>query len=125
MTSFNVELVRANGNLGIASANFATNTAAPGPGIAVPNVDFSLSPTYGVVTWGTLWSVPGWTYSDGSSGANYNSVLSIFNDGQITGNLNLNLDAVGSIQHQLRPGGRVYSAGHGAGIADDGVYDHH
>ena len=91
VNNFNVELVRANGNLGIASADFSTNTAAPGPGIAVPNVDFSLNTAYGVVTWGTLWSAPGWKYSDGSSGANYNSVVSIFNDGLITGNLNLNL----------------------------------
>ena len=35
-----------NNSLGIVQATITVNTAAPGPGIAVSNVDYSLAPTY-------------------------------------------------------------------------------
>jgi uncharacterized delta-60 repeat protein len=84
-----ITLERDNGSLGIISATFSTNTAAPGPGIAVPNVDFSLSTAYTMPTWGTMWA-NAWMYSDGSSGQSSSTRVSIFNDGKVSGNLNLN-----------------------------------
>jgi uncharacterized delta-60 repeat protein len=89
-----VSLVRTNGNLGIISAAFTTNTAPPGAGIAVPNVDFSFSQTYATPTWTTAW-YGAWMYDIGVYGPNYATgvagvYVSIYNDGQITGNLNAN-----------------------------------
>jgi len=103
-----VSLVRTNGNLGIIDATFSTSTAASGPGVAVSNVDFSLSPAYVTPTWPTSW--PGvsdpttveWMYSYCVYGPNYLTTpvvytpspadvyVNIYNDGQITGNLSGN-----------------------------------
>jgi len=41
-----------NGNLGIISATFNTNTADAGPGIAIPDVNFTLGAASRVPTWG-------------------------------------------------------------------------
>ena len=40
-----------NNSLGIAQATITVSTAAPGPGIAVSNVDYALSPAYSTPTW--------------------------------------------------------------------------
>ena len=88
--SAEITLVRNNGSLGMINATFATNTAAPGPGIAVPDVDFSLDPLYASPGWPTEWPLPAWTYRTGYTGPEYVPVT-IYNDGRITGNLNANL----------------------------------
>jgi uncharacterized delta-60 repeat protein len=95
-----------NNSLGIAQATITVSTAAPGPGVAVSNVDYSLSSAYSTPTWDTAWAtIPyeayGWMYSQGVWGPNYSTVpwyysssdvwLTIINDGKITGNLNANL----------------------------------
>ena len=65
-SGFAMTAKRINGNLGIISAAFTTNTAAPGGGIAIPDVSFSLPPASRLPTWNTLWS-GAWMYSDGST----------------------------------------------------------
>lgn len=93
-----VSLVRANGNLGIASATFATNMPAPGPGIASAT-DFT--PLETNPTWDMAWSANAWMRSSCIYGVNYastpvddgqaNVYLQINNNTNITGNENANL----------------------------------
>ena len=90
-----VALIRTNGNLGIVSVTFSTNTAAPGPGIA-SGADFSLAPQYTNATWGTAWS-GAWMYDVGLAGLNYNLApgaadvyITVTNSGNISGNLSAN-----------------------------------
>ena len=99
-----VSLTRTNGNLGIVSASFTTNTAAPGPGIA-SGADFSLNPIYAEPTWDTAWYNNAWTYDTGSYGPNYglnpgiglgattgnpSVTINVYNPGNISGNLSAN-----------------------------------
>ena len=94
-----VSLTRNNGNLGIISATFSTNTAAPGPGIA-GGADFSLNPIYANPTWTTAWYLPAWMYGVGVYGPNYATTplftgnadvyVGVTNSGNISGNLSAN-----------------------------------
>ncbi|HEV2693744.1 MAG TPA: Calx-beta domain-containing protein, partial [Verrucomicrobiae bacterium] len=100
--SLYVSLIRENGNLGIISATFNTNTADAGPGIAVPDVNFTLAGASRTPQWGTAWSANAWMYSFGVFGPNYgtspvattaaNVNVTINNDTNITGNLSANLN---------------------------------
>ncbi|MDR3456204.1 MAG: Calx-beta domain-containing protein [Verrucomicrobiae bacterium] len=99
--SLYVSLLRENGNLGIISATFNTNTADPGPGIAIPDVNFTLGAASRTPTWGTAWSANAWMYDVGLVGPNFNTSpvnttganvnLNIINNTNITGNLSANL----------------------------------
>jgi len=99
--SLYVSLVRENGNLGIIAATFTTNTADPGPGIAIPDVNFTLAPNFRTPTWGTAWSSAAWMYDVGVFGPNFattpqtstaaNVNVGVVNDTNITGNLSANL----------------------------------
>ncbi|MGA2852646.1 MAG: Calx-beta domain-containing protein [Verrucomicrobiota bacterium] len=95
-----------NNSLGIAQVTVSVSSPAAGPGVAVSNVDYSLSPAYSTPTWETAWAtIPatayGWKYSQGVWGPNYETFpwvytyadvfVNVFNDGKITGNLNANL----------------------------------
>ncbi len=95
-----ISLVRTNGNLGIISATFTTNTADPGPGVAVPELSFSLAAAYRNPTWGTAWNTA-WMYDFGLYGPNYATTpltstaadvkVNIINNTNITGNLTANV----------------------------------
>ena len=97
-----VSLTRANGNLGIIGATFSTGTAAPGPGIAVSNVNFTVSTNYMTPIWTTAWTAASWMYDVGVFGPNFATTpvefipsaadvyVNIINDTNITGNLNAN-----------------------------------
>ncbi len=93
--SLSVLLTRNNGNLGIISATFATNMAAPGPGIASVT-NFTVPAASTRPTWGTLnpdGNNPqnlGWMYGDGSSGGQ-NISLTINNNANYYGNVNANM----------------------------------
>lgn len=97
--SLYVSLVRTNGNLGIVSATFTTNTDGTGAGIA-SGEDFSLNPIYSSPTWTTAWSQNAWMYDVGVTGPNYNTTpvnttqadvyVGVTNSGNITGNLSAN-----------------------------------
>jgi len=108
--SLYVSLDRINGNLGIVAATFATNTAAPGPGVANAGVDFVLLPQYAEPTWDTAWynGAGAWSYDFGDYGPNYNLSppqprgagattgnpdvdIDVFNSGNISGDLSANL----------------------------------
>lgn len=69
-----VTMVRTNGNLGIVQATFTTNTAVPGPGVAVAGRDFSLSSAAPTPTWDTAWynGAGAWMYDFGTYGPNNN-----------------------------------------------------
>ena len=99
-----VQLVRTNGNLGAASALFSVTTAAPGPGVATPGVDFS--PTFANPLWVNTWTPEprtSWTTALGEYGPNYNEIptlnprntladvsINLFNPLNISGNLSAN-----------------------------------
>ncbi len=106
--SLYVSLTRTNGSLGIVGAAFSIPPGPAGqPGIAQSPADF----TYDNVqpTWNTWYDnpvpgAPGWMYGDGMDGPNYlialgdsapgvgpGVELTLFNNGNITGNLNANL----------------------------------
>jgi uncharacterized delta-60 repeat protein len=106
---FPIQVGRVNGNLGIISASFTTNTAAPGPGIAIPDVSFSLNPSYRAITWNTLWS-GAWMYSDGSSG-NDTAYITIINNTNITGNLTLNMKVLSPLGTNFTLGGEYIPLG--------------
>ncbi len=121
-----VSLTRTNGNLGIISATFSTNTAAPGPGIANAN-NFTLNPAYALPTWTTAW--PGindptsvnWMYDYGVYGPNFGTIpvitatadvyVNIINDTNITGNLNANMALSNPSSPDFFLGGEVIPLG--------------
>jgi uncharacterized delta-60 repeat protein len=97
-----------NNSLGNVQVTVSVTSAAPGPGVAVPGVDYSLSPTYSAPVWVSAWdaiSVPyqdyAWMYSQGVWGPNYGTIpvyehsadvfININNAGMITGDLNANI----------------------------------
>ena len=101
-----ISLVRTNGQLGIAAATFTTNTADPGPGVAVPDGNFSLAAGYRSPTWDTAWYNNSWMYDVGNYGPNYGMTpgrglgantgnsgvyVNIINDTNFTGNLSANV----------------------------------
>jgi len=121
-----VSLVRTNGNLGITSATFSTNTAAPGPGIA-SGADFTLLNQYTLPTWDTAWANGAWDYDFGDYGPNYNLsppaprgsgattgnpdvYVYVSNPGNITGNLSANF-AMSSPISQFSLGGQYIPLG--------------
>ena len=101
-----ISLIRTNGNLGIVSATFTTNTADPGPGVAVPDGNFSLGANYRNPVWDTAWYNNAWMYGFGVSGPNYGTspgrgnganigtpgvYVNMINDTNFTGNLTANV----------------------------------
>jgi uncharacterized delta-60 repeat protein len=94
--SLYVSLIRTNGNLGIASATFSTNTATAGPGVAT-GADFGLSTNYDDPTWGTAWTAAAWLYEVSVYGPNFQTTplitraadvyVTVTNSGNISGNL--------------------------------------
>ncbi len=95
-----VSLLRLNGNLGSIAANFFSPPGAAGqPGIAIQGTNANFSIGNLMPEWDTTWSVPGWMKSAGFDGQNYNfntgdlanETLTIYNNSNITGNLNANL----------------------------------
>ncbi len=125
-----VSLVRTNSNLGIASATFTTNTAAPGPGVASGG-DFALPPQYQQPTWDTAWW-GSWTYATGAFGPNYalnpgiglgatvgnpNVYISVFNPGNISGNLSANFGLSSPFDGNFSLGGEYIPLGVALGTA--------
>jgi len=100
-----ITLTRTNGNLGIISATFSTNTAAAGPGVA-SGADFSLDPTYSEPTWTTAWT-SAWTYETGVYGENNGTTpvnvrtadvyVTATNSGNITGDLSADFELVNPV----------------------------
>ena len=84
--SYTVTLSRLNGSLGPAAATVQPVTLQSGPGAAVYGVDFLLSAT--PVIWGTTWSDT-WMLSDGVSGPDYGSKVTILNNANANSTLNL------------------------------------
>ncbi len=97
--SLYVSLVRTNGNLGIISAAFVTNMAAPGPGIAsVTNFSIGVG---NLPTWDEAYSANAWMVSDCIWGQNFAETpvtdgaadvrLTINNNNNSFGNVNANM----------------------------------
>ena len=113
-------------NLGVISAMFSTNMAAPGPGIASAT-NFSLPPNYTEPTWPTIWSVNqnySWMYNPGVYGPNYLPIptppgagaepsvyLTLNNNTNISGNLNANLALSGPAGTNFLLGGEYIPLG--------------
>ena len=93
-----VPLTRINGNLGTIAATFSSPPGATNQqGVAILGTDFTNSSALPV--WSTMWAAS-WNFSTGFSGPNYNiftpgnnaaETLTIYNNTNITGNLNANL----------------------------------
>ena len=87
--TFPVTLVRANGNLGQAGANFSLPYAQPGPGVALSGKDF----IYGVIRPLYPWTWSGtWMKSDGSFGNNYGVNLIIPPSTVVQGNRSIGME---------------------------------
>jgi uncharacterized delta-60 repeat protein len=94
-----VSLVRTNGNLGTIAATLYSPPGATGqPGIATEGTNFNFTIGSIMPEWATMWS-SSWMKSDGYEGQNYvgspgnnaSETFQIFNNTNITGNLNANL----------------------------------
>ena len=110
--SLYVSLVRTNGLLGTADANFSVTTAAAGAGVATAGTDFS--PSTATPLWVTTYSMDPnyiWTVAPGEWDANYEEtpvhsprstsadvMVGVFNPGNISGNLSakFNLSSPGT-----------------------------
>ena len=96
--TLDVAMIRTNGNLGTIGATFSSPLGAVGQqGIATENTDFAIGNPAPV--WGTQWS-SSWTLSQGfdglssdiyTAGNNAEEILTIYNNTNISGNLNANL----------------------------------
>ena len=87
--TFPVTLVRANGNLGQAGANFSLPYAQPGPGIALSGKDFNTGVFRPLYPW--TWSNTQMK-SDGSSGNNYSVNLTIPPSTLVQGNRSIGME---------------------------------
>ena len=65
-----VTMYRTNGDLGPASVTFSPIPGVAGPGVAVPNVDFTLTTGNPNPVWDTVWSSE-WEYADCFLGPNF------------------------------------------------------
>ena len=136
-----VSLLRTNGNLGEVSVTFATNTAAPGVGIA-SGTDMSL--TTRTPTWTTAWTGNNWQtiwmVSDCTYGPNYLTTprvvrtadvnVGIANNTNVTGNLSANFTLTNPASAFLLLGGENIPLGTALGyqtaapftIIDDSIH---
>ena len=137
--SLYVSLVRTNGNLGIASATFATNMPAPGPGIASVT-NFTMGAASLMPIWDLAWSGQAWMKSDCRYGPNYAETptsdgaaaisLTINNNTNHFGNVNANMLLTNPTGTNFFLGGEEIALGVALGaqstapvtIIDDTVY---
>ena len=98
--SLYVSLVRTNGNLGIASAAFVTNMAAPGPGIASVT-NFSVPAASTLPTWDEAYSANAWMVSDCIYGANYAETPVTDNNADVRLTINNNNNSFGNVNANM------------------------